>query len=107
MRIAMVLSNPCSPDPRVEKEAAALSTAGHEVIVVAWDRAGGLPEAEKKDGFSVVRTGPRARYGGGLSSIGRFRRFWRTTPTPSWSGFALCGYSRALASYSTCMRCIA
>jgi glycosyltransferase involved in cell wall biosynthesis len=77
MRIAMVLSNPCSPDPRVEKEAAALSTAGHEVIVVAWDRAGGLPEAEKKDGFSVVRTGPRARYGGGLSSIGRFRRFWR------------------------------
>ena len=37
-RIAMVVSNPCDPDPRVEKEAVALVNAGHEVIIHAFDR---------------------------------------------------------------------
>jgi glycosyltransferase involved in cell wall biosynthesis len=77
MRIAMVLSNPCAPDPRVEKEAAALVAAGHEVVIHAWDRTGGLPAVEHGSAFTIDRTGPRARFGGGLASIPRFLEFWR------------------------------
>ncbi len=73
----MVLSNACAPDPRVEKEAAALGRAGHEVVVVAWDRAGGLPVRESREGFVIERIGPRGRYGGGLASLPRFMSFWR------------------------------
>jgi glycosyltransferase involved in cell wall biosynthesis len=77
MRIAMVLSNACAPDPRVEKEAAALGAAGHEVLVVAWDRAGGLPAVEERARFRIERIGPLARYGGGIKSLPRFLSFWR------------------------------
>lgn len=34
----MVVSNACAPDPRVEKEAAALAAAGHAVTIYAFDR---------------------------------------------------------------------
>ena len=37
-KVAMVVSNPCNPDPRVEKEATALSNAGYEVTIHAFDR---------------------------------------------------------------------
>lgn len=36
--IAMIVSNPCDPDPRVEKEATSLVDAGHEVTIHAFDR---------------------------------------------------------------------
>lgn len=63
MRIVMTVSNPFKPDPRVYKEAKSLSKAGHEVIVIAWDREGRYPKEEKIEGFSVLRLGPKARYG--------------------------------------------
>ena len=49
MRIVFCRSNPIAPDPRVEKEARALRQAGHEVVVVGWDRTGELPIDEKLD----------------------------------------------------------
>lgn len=78
MRVAMIVSNAVDPDPRVEKEAAALAAAGHEVTIVAWDRAGRATEREDRSGFTIRRIGPRARYGGGLRSVLRFKGFWRS-----------------------------
>jgi hypothetical protein len=37
-RVAMLVSNRYDPDPRVQKEAASLVAAGHEVDVYAFDR---------------------------------------------------------------------
>lgn len=75
-RVVMVLSNAFVSDPRVEKEAEALSSAGLEVTVLAWDREGSSPAEEVRGGARVVRFGPRARHGGGLSNAERYREFW-------------------------------
>ena len=37
-QVAMIVSNHCDPDPRVEKEAIALVDAGYEVTIHAFDR---------------------------------------------------------------------
>jgi glycosyltransferase involved in cell wall biosynthesis len=73
----MLLSNGLASDPRVEKEASVLARAGHDVAVVAWNRDGGLAAEESRDGFRIVRVGPRAAYGAGLANMTRFRGFWR------------------------------
>lgn len=72
----MIVSNAVAPDPRVEKEAAALAAAGHVVTVFAWDRSGEAPSHEERDGFRIERLGPSASYGGGMRSLPRFREFW-------------------------------
>lgn len=73
----MMVSNAVAPDPRVEKEAQALGKAGHEVTVLAWDRAGEAPRQERREGFVIERLGPPAVHGGGLRSLPRYREFWR------------------------------
>lgn len=78
MKVAMILANACAPDPRVEKEAAALAGAGHNVTIVAWDRNGAHPEDETREGFQIRRLGPRASYGGGVRSLPLFRAFWHS-----------------------------
>lgn len=75
--IVMVLSNDCVSDPRVEKEAAALAAAGHEVVIVAWDRSGDAPKSESRGGFTIERLGPPAIHGGGLRNLPLYRDFWR------------------------------
>ena len=37
-RIALVVTNACAPDPRVERHARWLSEIGHDVEIHAWDR---------------------------------------------------------------------
>lgn len=77
-RVVMLLTNDGVADPRVEKEAVALANAGWDVTVLAWDRAGGAPVRETRAGRVVYeRLGPRASYGGGVSSLPRFREYWR------------------------------
>ena len=51
--VVFLRSNPIKPDPRVEKEARALSQAGFKVIVVGWDRSGLLPTVEERE-FGVL-----------------------------------------------------
>jgi succinoglycan biosynthesis protein ExoL len=75
-RIVMLLSNGLASDPRVEKEAAALLAAGHDVTVLAWDRAGTLPGREQREGLIIERLGPRAVHGGGLRNAAKYREFW-------------------------------
>ncbi len=76
-RVVMLLTNDCVSDPRVEKEAVALSSAGWEVVILAWDRTGEAPLTEERDGYRIERLGPRAAYGAGVRSLSAFRGFWR------------------------------
>jgi glycosyltransferase involved in cell wall biosynthesis len=54
-KVLMLLSNPFLPDPRVEKEAKALSQVGYDVTVLAWDRKGEMEQSFEADGFRVIR----------------------------------------------------
>ena len=55
-RIAMVVTNACAPDPRVERHARWLVKDGHEVEIFAWDRDGDSPPRETLSGYSITRT---------------------------------------------------
>ena len=54
MRVTMLVRNTFTHDSRVEKEARSLTDAGHSVTVVA-EGANGLPDAEARDGYRVLR----------------------------------------------------
>jgi len=56
--VAMVVTNPCSPDPRVERHARWLFELGHDVKIFAWDRFGCYPKLEIKEGYKIIRKGP-------------------------------------------------
>ncbi len=58
-----------APDPRVEREAAALGRAGYRVTVLAWDRSGELPVREARAHFDIVRIPLPAPYGEVLRGI--------------------------------------
>lgn len=75
-RVAMLLSNPFRPDPRVLKEARGLAQAGYEVTVVCWDRQGELTPREQVDGFQVRRLAMRSSYAAGSRQILYLPRFW-------------------------------
>jgi hypothetical protein len=54
-RVAMVVTNACAPDPRVERQAAWLADAGHEVIVHAFDRLEAHPTETRGSGWHIRR----------------------------------------------------
>lgn len=56
--VGMVVTNPCFPDPRVERHARWLVEMGHEVRILAWDRFEEFPKVQQKDGYTIIRTGP-------------------------------------------------
>jgi len=58
MRIAMFVFNPCTRDPRVDREAWILAQAGHQVRVHAFLEPG-LPAFETRSGYEVVRADQR------------------------------------------------
>lgn len=68
-RVVFCRSNPVDPDPRVEKEAAALSDAGWQVQIVAWDRSGSLPQRAFFGQSQVTRLPIRAEYARGLRNL--------------------------------------
>ncbi len=75
-RIAAVVSNGCSPDPRVLREARWLVETGHEVTIHAFDRLEELPQSEEIDGIQIIRHRVgHTPYGGTLSSVFGLRRF--------------------------------
>jgi glycosyltransferase involved in cell wall biosynthesis len=74
-RVLFLRSNPVDPDPRVEKEAAALAEIGYEVKVLGWDRTGQLTRVVSAP-FGVVERIPlRARFGAGLRNLPGLLRF--------------------------------
>lgn len=53
--IAMVVTNACAPDPRVERHARWLVDAGHTVTIHAWDRMCIHPENDSLKGYNIRR----------------------------------------------------
>lgn len=68
-KVVFLRSNPIDPEPRIEKQARALARAGYQVLAVGWDRGGELPKEEKRDLFTIYRTGPRAAFGAGFRNL--------------------------------------
>lgn len=71
MRIVFMRSNPISPDSRVEKEADTLISAGHEVIILGWDRGNEYDYKEDElkcytGNAKIIRFGIPAVFGGGI-----------------------------------------
>jgi len=74
----MLLSNAFRPDPRVAREARALTEAGHQVTIICWDRLAELASHEALDGYIVERVSSVAsRYGAGARQLLRLPRFWQ------------------------------
>jgi glycosyltransferase involved in cell wall biosynthesis len=67
--VVICRSNPIAPDPRVEKEAHALSEAGYEVRLLGWDRSASLPRDDRLDGMRVSRLPIRAEYASGMRNL--------------------------------------
>jgi glycosyltransferase involved in cell wall biosynthesis len=72
----MFLTNGLRSDPRVEKEAAALTGAGYSVCVLAWDREGTLPRTEQRGGLHIERFGPAGGHGRGARNVPGYLSFW-------------------------------
>ena len=53
--VAMVVTNSCAPDPRVERHALWLTEMGHKVEIHAWDRECDNPQNEIKLGYKIIR----------------------------------------------------
>jgi len=53
--IAMVVTNACAPDPRVERHAKWLVESGHSVTIHAWDRKSIFPKKDTKNGYNITR----------------------------------------------------
>lgn len=75
-RVAMLLSNPYKPDPRVQKEARSLVDSGYSVSLHCWDRQGEYPSNENRDGMEISRVVGRSGYGAGSRQILHIPIFW-------------------------------
>ena len=71
-RIALVVTNACAPDPRVERHARWLSEIGHDVEIHAWDRQHNHLALEQKNGYSIHR------YQMGETNIKSAMKTWQT-----------------------------
>lgn len=78
VRVAMVVTNACAPDPRVLRHAAWMVEAGYEVTVHAFDREERHALSENHNGVRVMRyrigTTP---YGGTVQTYRGIRKFHR------------------------------
>ena len=54
-RVALVVTNACAPDPRVERHALWLSELGHDIEIHAWDREHNHLTVEEKNGYTIHR----------------------------------------------------
>lgn len=77
LRVQMLLDNSCNPDPRVQREAAALHEAGASVRILCWDREGTAPATEERDGVGVERIVTRAGRQLGARQLPNLWRFYR------------------------------
>jgi glycosyltransferase involved in cell wall biosynthesis len=74
----MLLSNAHKPDPRVAREARALTEAGYGVTAVCWDRQAELAPRESRDGVEILRIqNVRSAYAAGWRQLFYLPRFWR------------------------------
>lgn len=75
-RIAMLVSNACSPDPRVQRHAKWLAEIGHDVTIHAFDREQKYTHTEDLDGYRIIRHQIGIySYGAKLKTILGLRKF--------------------------------
>ncbi len=79
-KVCIIRSNPVNPDSRVEKEALALTRAGYDVHILAWDRDAEARESTSTlllagESIPITRLGHRAGYGEGLRSLRAYLGF--------------------------------
>jgi len=74
----LILTRACevAPDVRVEKIAETLSSLGHSVSVLAWNRGDKLPERESRSFGEIRRLRIRAGYGSGIKLLPKMLWFW-------------------------------
>ena len=78
VRVAMVVTNACAPDPRVVRHAEWMVEAGHEVTVHAFDRSMEHPMSENHRGVRIMRYHlGKTPYGGALRTYQGIRAFQR------------------------------
>ena len=70
--IALVVTNACAPDPRVERHARWLAEEGHKVVIHAWDRTHSHPSESIKNGYKIKRYRI-----GSSGKLGPIRTLWR------------------------------
>jgi glycosyltransferase involved in cell wall biosynthesis len=103
-RVVICRSNSILPDPRVEKEARALSNAGHKVEIIGWDMRGDLPEIEDKGGYQIHRRRVGATFGKGMANIGNELRwqlallFWLIRRRKSYDILHACDFDTVLTA---------
>ena len=79
VRVAMVVTNACAPDPRVLRHAVWMHQAGYQVTVHAFDRRENHPMSENHQGVRIMRYRiGKVAYGGTVSTYRGIRRFQRT-----------------------------
>ena len=78
VRVAMVVTNACAPDPRVLRHAVWMQEAGYRVTVHAFDREERHPMSENHRGVRIMRYRVgQVPYGGTVSTYRGIRRFLR------------------------------
>ena len=79
VRVAMVVTNACAPDPRVLRHAVWMQQAGFRVTVHAFDREEHHPMSENHQGVRIMRYRVgKVAYGGTVGTYRGIRRFQRT-----------------------------
>jgi len=73
--ILICRANPLAPDPRVDKIARSLATAGYDVTALGWNMSGELPAEEDLPNHSLFRLPVPASFGRGLSNIRHLLRW--------------------------------
>jgi len=73
-RVEILFERAYNPDPRVRRVSSALSDAGYEVRILAWDRSGSLPSAERDGDVEIQRVGPVSRDGRGIAQLAALMR---------------------------------
>lgn len=91
MRIVMTRSNPVHPDPRVEKEAAALLAAGYKIQILAWDRLTQHEQLSQEERVSlgtgeaaIRRFAIKASFGGGIRNLRSLAKYQLALLTWLW-----------------------
>jgi glycosyltransferase involved in cell wall biosynthesis len=74
-RVLFLRSNPIAPDPRVEKEASALSKANYQVRILGWDEKSSLPIREYRSFGIIERLRTPGRSSKGLGNLPQMLRF--------------------------------
>jgi len=74
-RVVITRSNPVSPDPRVEKVAAALAATGRRVVVVGWDRSAEASELQTRGYGRLELLSIKAPFGRGLGNLPQLLRW--------------------------------